>query len=101
MAEMWTPRTRSVKIEVTKDDIRNGQARNAQACAIARAVKRVTGQAYVFVSPSITIDHAGTGISRTYAVSPRVRRFILRFDTLPHCWPFVRPFSFELPIEAR
>lgn len=87
-----------MRIEVTQDDIRKGKARSARACAIALAVKRATGQAHVFVSPSVTIEHAVTGIPRTYAVSPRVRRFILRFDTMPHCWPFARPFSFDLPI---
>jgi len=86
-------------IDVTRDDIRKGRRVQVGLCPVALAVKRAVPEAEaVWVSgEDITVRwprHRWTTVR-----APRVvAKFVPTYDLYPHCWPFVRPFSFDLPL---
>jgi hypothetical protein len=75
---------------VTEEDIRQGLRYHVNRCPIALAVRRLLGKNLV------EVRHRGVLVDgRTHYPLPwRARVFVWTFDWLPHCWPFVRPFSF-------
>jgi hypothetical protein len=81
-------------IQVTWDDIRQGSRTNSQSCAVALAVRRVTGYSALVLPHEVLVGNVPHQLPST------VRNFITRFDMLPHVWPFVRPFAFDLQMHA-
>lgn len=64
-----------MKIEITQDDIDNGSRMDASNCAIARAIKRMTGSNYVRVgSKDIYID------GQLFIAPLVVTEFVKKFD---------------------
>ena len=82
---------KTLHVTVTREDLQEGIRCHAALCPVARAIRRASGAKYVSVWVRIQIDH------ELWPTPPRVLRFIRRYDWLPHCWPFIQPFSFDLP----
>ena len=79
---------KQVKIEVTQTDINRGDQGNAEACAIARAIKRTMGD-HPIVDDGFTVE---VGKKQHYYTFPqKAQAFIERFDEDKK---LVKPFSF-------
>lgn len=79
-------------VAVTHEDIRLGQRFQPNLCPLAQAFRRALGK-----QPwEVSVSPRGVLIaSRTHSPLPwRARLFVYAFDWLPHCWPFVCPFTF-------
>lgn len=83
-----------MQITVTKDDIRKGRRRSGFYCAVTLAIKRGTQ------TSSACVGHDGVRVGFLFRgqLQPNVRAWIWRYDWLPHCWPFVQPFTFDLDL---
>lgn len=83
-------------VEVTQDDIDNGQPRKGESCPVALAINRAIGQGYCIVGQAILIFNDANGWTyangRTYAMPRIVRQFIHEFDNIRTG----TPFTFEL-----
>ena len=79
------------KIQVTKQDIKNGVPGQACKCPISLAISRASGMKKVFVEgPSIPLHNY-----RYFGSKPdQIEQFIERFDEGDK----VRPFNFELEL---
>jgi hypothetical protein len=82
-------------IDVTQDEIDEGQPGNPFTCPIALAINRRFPCAYAEVC-STSIDFDLDGVCHRFNVSREVRHFISDFDEREP----VRPFTFVLELEA-
>ncbi len=83
-----------LEVKVRWDDILFGRRKEPNTCAIARAIKRVTGKEKVSVQPyNISVTN---GEFKVYQVSPELKKFIKSFDK--HRFS-VRPQTFILKRE--
>ena len=80
-----------MKIEVTVDDIMNGQRGSRDKCPIARAAVRA-GLAPVEVSQHFLYFAEGPGQLRHFVLPDAAETFVERYDK----GLIVQPFSFEL-----
>lgn len=106
---------KSLIINVTEEDIREGIQAEPMGCAIARAIKRQTGLEYARVlEGEITLGEGGIKegdwnddpVRKLLIVRPnqRTQKFINDFDKQPNHWrpdvpngkTIVKPFSFAL-----
>ena len=85
-------------IQVTRKDIREGIGVNASECAVARAIKRTTGEPVSVTSRSVRAINGG---GRT-PFPPKVKRWVIRFDEYKS-WPTwtrwlirPRPITFKI-----
>ena len=74
---------KSLKIKVTEEDIKNGNRRDNESCAIAQAIKRTIPDATQFSvgRDTVYIHDSATGKYRWYITSIRAKRFINKFDS--------------------
>lgn len=79
----------SLKIEVTQDDIDRGICQSPTRCAVARAIRRITGKRYVEVNADQTL----VGQDFNTELPKKAQDFIHRFDEDKKK---VKPFSFVL-----
>ena len=83
-------------IEVTRDDVGNGQRFCSDSCPVALAIKRATGAFFVVM----TCEHVmiTKGVSKQIVrLPPDVIEKVLRFDR-GHA---MEPFSFELEVTCQ
>lgn len=90
-----------MKIEITQEDIDQGQRHKPCLCPVALAVIRATGKREVYVHSSVIqiLDISrltGVKLQKSYRTSVEVNKFIVDFD---YGQP-VRPFTFELGVQA-
>jgi len=79
-----------VKIEVTADDIKNGDKRTCVSCPVALALGRALGS-YAFAGPISLFPYSGSTLR--IDTPDEVIQFMTNFDAgLP-----VQPFSFTIP----
>ena len=88
------------KINVTEEDIKNGEPQNCKSCAISQALKR-----YFMTEETYTMIDDGTGDvciwvkNKEYEVSDMhesdVADFIFDFDQVDG-WSKVKPITFEM-----
>jgi hypothetical protein len=70
----------SVKIRVTRGDIRKGDPVNCRTCPIARALNRITKQTWL-VGPETAMVEIGTrGIYKRFPLTEEMTKFVLDFD---------------------
>ncbi len=69
------------RFHITEADIANAVCRDHQNCAIARAIKRVTGADWVDVSASRVLIKTGKHTARRYIMPPIVQEQVRYFDT--------------------
>ena len=86
---MADPKT--LHVTVTKEDLQEGFKCDPALCPVALAIRRASDCYDVAVTRCIRID------DELWPTPPRVWRFIKRYDWGWHFWPFIRPFSFDLP----
>lgn len=84
----------TVHVEVTEEDIANGQPFNCGKCPVALALSRAVPGCKPFVGFAYFRLDAGHG--RLSRLPERVIRFIGRFDGRD----LARPFSFDLEIPS-
>lgn len=77
----------TLKVRVTRDDIRNGRKNDCARCPVARAVRRL-GYAKIAVCPSEILVNRPT--QQTFRNPQKARRFINAFDAGKP----VKPFTF-------
>ena len=85
---------KTVRVEVTAEDIEEGQPNMCRACPVALAIRRATKAEEVFVIRTATI-YPPAGMSYVVALPYEVITFIERFDLDAHVEPF--EFSLEIP----
>ena len=72
--------SREITIDVTQDDIDNGEKAACHFCPIALALNRMTGMSSIIGSTKIHIGEIGQGGATCYT-SPEMREFVWKFDT--------------------
>ena len=82
-----------MKIQVTAEDIKNGNRNSCYTCPIALAIRRSRGRISAVTPSLIYIDGLYSGAIATPDV---VRDFIALFDAF-YRMEQPQPFSFELP----
>lgn len=81
-----------MRIDVTQEDIKNGEVGVCTRCPVALAMRRSTGHLW-FIDTAILSNADGSTELDTPAC---VRNFVRRFDTRLQ----VEPFSFDLALPA-
>lgn len=81
-----------ITVEVTQEDIDQGQRCSCRGCPVALALERATGISWLVDGGCIYVDWRSFQV---FAVlSPEVRAFIHRFD----CGKPVQPITFTLEV---
>jgi hypothetical protein len=85
---------KSVKIEVTEEDIEKGKQSDGTSCPVALAMMRATGSTYVYV------DYIESRIAGELIYTPKkAEEFMRDFDSDSEIRP--GPFAFEIELEDR
>lgn len=83
-----------VKIEVTKEDIKNGTPQDAGKCPIALAAKRKVKNMGWVIADRLYIDGYPEGEEKFIDMPKKCEAFIDKFDMVKP----VKPFSFTLNV---
>lgn len=89
---------RTIRIEVTAEDIREGKPKMCSECPVARAISRAFGGAVFAVASNRTFGMHSFALSGPYRIArlpKHVESFVRQFD----CGESVSPFSFDLTLE--
>lgn len=82
---------KTITVEVTQEDIENGECGQCQTCPIALALGRATGRPWM-VTDTFAFESNGTSYARLPGVA---QGFVLRFDENHPVAPFT--FTIEAP----
>lgn len=98
---------RTITINVTQEDIDNGEVGNPKSCPVALAVKKVVKADLILVD-SIYLTllwdskrflfFRKAGAEKTRVLPEKAKRFIRNFDAFGNSDKYVKPFSFEIEI---
>lgn len=87
-----------MRIEVTADDIAKGKRKSCDACPVARAIHRATGDgwnAVVYKDNCIAVADDDDWDREEFTPPPEVAQFVKDFDAGRP----VTPITFDLPID--